>query len=79
MIITEAQFLAHEDKTLADFARRINESGASLYEIAKGCNLSWETVRAAANAVPVKFATQCRITLFLDTIKQKNDAVQSGE
>ena len=60
VIITEAEFVAYEDKALMDFARLINESGVSIYEIAKACNLSWETVKAAAQGVPVKFATQCR-------------------
>lgn len=64
--ITEAEFMANEDKVLMDFALLIRESGVSLYEIAKACNLSWETVKAAANGVPVKFATQCRIRLYIE-------------
>lgn len=64
--ITEAEFMAHEDKELMDFARLISASGVSLYEIAKACNLSWETVKAAANGVPVKFSTQCRIRLYIE-------------
>jgi len=64
--ITEAEFMAYEDKELMDFARLISDSGVSLYEIAKACNLSWETVKAAANGVPVKFATQCRIRLYIE-------------
>lgn len=64
--ITEAEFMANEDKVLMDFAVLIRESGVSLYEIAKACNLSWETVKAAANGVPVKFATQCRIRLYIE-------------
>lgn len=63
--ITEAEFMAYEDKVLTDFAREIHDSGISLYEIAKGCRLSWETVKAAANAVPVKFSTQCRIRMYI--------------
>lgn len=66
IIITEAEFVAYEDKALMDFARLIRESGASLYEIAKACNLSWETVKFAAQGVPVKFATQCRIRMYLE-------------
>lgn len=69
--ITEAEFIAHEDQVLMDFARDIRESGVSLYEIAKGCNLSWETVKAAANGVPVKHATQCRIRLYLGKLKEE--------
>lgn len=65
-IITETEFLAYEDRCLAEFAREITDSGISLYEIAKGCNLSWETVKAAANAVPVKYSTQCRIKLYIE-------------
>jgi orotate phosphoribosyltransferase-like protein len=64
--ITEAEFIAYEDMQLASFARQIRESGISLYEIAKECNLSWETVKAAANAVPVKFSTQCRIKMYIE-------------
>lgn len=64
--IPEAEFIAFEDKTLADFARLIQESGMSLYEIANACGLSWETVKAAANAVPVKFSTLCRIWYCLE-------------
>jgi hypothetical protein len=63
---TEAGFMAYEDKVLTDFAREINDSGISLYEIAKGCRLSWETVKAAANAIPVKFSTQCRIRMYIE-------------
>jgi hypothetical protein len=64
--ITEAEFIAYEDMQLAEFARLIHESGISLYEIAQNCNLSWETVKAAANAVPVKFSTLCRIKMYLE-------------
>ena len=64
--ITEAEFIAYEGKALMDFAQLIRESGVSLYEIAKACNLSWETVKAAANGVPVKFATQCRIRMYIE-------------
>lgn len=64
--ITEAEFIAYEDMQLAEFARLIHESGISLYEIAQNCNLSWETVKAAANAVPVKFSSQCRIKMYLE-------------
>lgn len=66
---TEAEFMAYEDKVLADFAKEILESGASLYEIAQACRLSWETVRAAANAVPVKFSTLCRIKMYIESKK----------
>lgn len=64
--ISEAEFIAYEDRELAAFARMILDSKASLYEIAQECNLSWETVKAAANAIPVKFSTQCRIKMYLD-------------
>ena len=64
--ITEAEFIAHEDKVLMDFAQLIRASGVSLYEIAKCCNLSWDTVKAAANGIPVKHASECRIRLYLD-------------
>jgi hypothetical protein len=64
--ITEAEFMAHEDKELMDFAQLIRDSGVSLYEIAKACNLSWETVKAASNGTPVKFSTQCRIKLYIE-------------
>lgn len=64
--ITEAEFIAYEDKVLMDFARLIRESGISTYEIAKACNLSWETVKAAANGVPVKHSTQCRIKMYIE-------------
>ena len=73
-VITEAEFTAYEDMQLALFAKMIRESGISLYEIAHACNLSWETVKAAANAVPVKFSTQCRIKMY---IEQKQKAVNS--
>lgn len=64
--ITEAEFMAQEDKELMAFAQLIRESGVSLYEIAKACNLSWETVKAASNGVPVKFSTQCRIRMYIE-------------
>lgn len=66
IVISEAEFIAYEDKALADFARLIRTSGISLYEIANACKLSWDTVKAAANAVPVKHATQCRIRMYIE-------------
>lgn len=63
--ITEAEFMSHEDKELMDFAQLIRDSGISLYEIAKACNLSWETVKAASNGVPLKFSSQSRIRLYI--------------
>lgn len=66
IIITEAEFIAYEDKVLLDFAQLIRKCGVSLYEIAKACNLSWETVKAAANGVPIKFANQCRIRMYIE-------------
>lgn len=71
--ITEAEFIAHEDKVLMDFAQLIRASGVSLYEIAKCCNLSWDTVKAAANGIPVKHASECRIRLYLER-KLSNNA-----
>ena len=65
-VITENEFIAYEDAQLANFAKEIVDSGISLYEIAHACHLSWETVKAAANAVPVKFSTQCRIKMYLE-------------
>ena len=65
-VISENEFIAYEDAQLANFAKEIVDSGISLYEIAHACNLSWETVKAAANAVPVKFSTQCRIKMYLE-------------
>lgn len=75
-VITEAEFLAYEDMQLASFAKEIVDSGLSLYEIAQACNLTWETVKAAANAVPVKFSTQCRIKMYLEYKRKLNTIVQ---
>lgn len=74
-LITEAEFIAYEDMQLATFAKEIQDSGVSLYEIAHACNLSWETVKAAACAVPVKFSTQCRIKMYLE-YKQRQRLLQ---
>ena len=63
--ITEEEFTAYEDRELMDFAQLIRKIGVSLYEIAKACNLSWETVKAAANGVPLKFSSQSRIRLYI--------------
>jgi hypothetical protein len=73
-VITENEFIAYEDAQLANFAKEIVDSGISLYEIAHACNLSWETVKAAANAAPVKYSTQCRIKLYIEKKKQSNAA-----
>ena len=70
IIITEAEFIAYEDKALMDFAQYIRDSGLSLYEIAKGCNLSWETVKAASNGVPLKHSSQCRIRMYIERRSQ---------
>ena len=63
--LPEAQFIAYEDARLAESAKLIRASGISLYEIAHACGVSWETVTAAASAVPVKFSTLCRIECYL--------------
>lgn len=69
-MITEAQFQANEDKVLSDIAQEIAESGMSIYEIAKGCGLSWDTVKAAACAVPVNFSSLTRIRYFISNQKR---------
>ena len=69
-VITEAEFIAYEDMQLALFAKEIVDSGISLYEIAHACNISWEVVKAAASAMPVRFSTQCRIKMYLEYKKQ---------
>lgn len=73
VIITEAEFIAYEDKALMEFARQINESGVSLYEIAKACNLSWETVKAASNGVPLKHSSQCRIRMYIERLAENGN------
>ena len=74
-VISEAEFIAYEDRELATIAKEIRESGVSLYDIAKECRLNWETVKAAASAVPVKFSTQCRIKCYLDYLRKKKTDV----
>ena len=64
--IPEAQFLAYEDAKLADFARRIKESGISLYEFEQACGISWETAKAAASAIPVRYSAWSRIEMYLN-------------
>ena len=64
--IPEAQFLAYEDAKLADFARRIKESGISLYEFEQACGISWETAKAAATAVPIRQSNWNRIEYYLN-------------
>ena len=56
---------------LALFAKEIVDSGISVYEIAHACNLSWEVVKAAASAMPVRFSTQCRIKKYIEWKKQQ--------
>jgi hypothetical protein len=68
--ITEAEFIAYEDTRYSILARRIEASGVSLYEIAKVCNLNWETVKKAACAVPVKYSSRCRIELYLKRLRE---------
>lgn len=63
--LPEAQLIAYEDAKLADFAKRIKDSGISLYEFEQACGISWETAKAAASAIPVRHSAWSRIEYYL--------------
>ena len=63
--ISEEEFLRAENTSLMSYAQKIKKSGISLYEIAKGCNLSWKTVNKAAEGCIVSLPSLIRIMFYI--------------
>lgn len=71
MTIEESDFIRAEDNRLRELAEYIKRSGLSIYDIAKGCRMSWRTVRNAAQCLPVHGSTESRIRFYIETRRKE--------
>ena len=72
--ITEAEFQRFAKRRRAELAQEITESGVSLYELAKGTRMKWDTIRRISQGKPAHTDTQERVRCYLETIKaQRNN------
>ena len=68
--VSEQEYIANEQKRLEDFAALIRGCGITLYEIAKGSRVKYDTLLRALRRQTIRPENEARIRLY---IKIKND------
>ena len=69
--VSEQAYFENEQSRLDDLARLISGCGITLYEIAKGTRIKYDTLLRALRKKPIRPDTEARIRYY---IKLKNDA-----
>lgn len=68
--VSEQEYIENEQKRLEDFAALIRGCGITLYEIAKGSRVKYDTLLRALRKQVIRPENEARIRLY---IKIKND------
>ena len=67
--VSEQAYFENEQSRLDDLARLISGCGITLYEIAKGTRIKYDTLLRALRKKPIRPDTEARIRLYIK-IKQ---------
>ena len=63
--VSEQEYIANEQKRLEDFAALIRGCGITLYEIAKGSRVKYDTLLRALRRQPIRPENEARIRLYV--------------
>lgn len=63
--ISEQEYIANEQKRLEDFAALIRGCGITLYEIAKGSRVKYDTLLRALRKQVIRPENEARIRLYI--------------
>ena len=67
--VSEQEYIANEQKRLEDFAALIRGCGITLYEIAKGSRIKYDTLLRAMRRQPIRPENEARIRLYINIRK----------
>lgn len=68
--VTEKEYMRNEAERLSAFAQLIRGSGISVYEIAKGTRIKYDTLLRALRGKSIRSDLEARVRLY---VKLKNE------
>lgn len=68
--ITEAEFRTYVERRRQELALEIAKSGLTIYQIAVGTRMKWQTVQRMAQGKSVRNESQDRVRCFLEVYQQ---------
>lgn len=71
--ISEGEFRRYASARRKELAQAVAESGLTIYEIAKGTRMKWDTVARIAKGHPVRNESQDRVRCYLEVARNKED------
>ena len=76
--VSEAEFIRNERERLDGLAQIIRECGITVYEIAHGSRVKYDTILRALRKQPIRSETEARIRHYIK-IKQDAEAKNQSE
>lgn len=71
--VTEAEYIRNEQARLDAFAALIRNCGISVYELAKGSRVKYDTLLRALRRQSIRSSTEARIRLYINIKKQASN------
>lgn len=68
--VTEAEFIRNEQERREAFAAMIRDCGISLYELARGTRIKFDTILRASRGHSIRSANEERIRFYINIKKQ---------
>ena len=71
--VTEAEYIRNEQARLDAFAALIRNCGISVYELAKGTRIKYDTLLRALRGQSIRPENEARVRLYINIKKQSNN------
>ena len=71
--VSEAEFIRNEQARLDAFAALIRNCGISVYELAKGTRIKYETLLRAQRGKSIRADLEARVRLYINIKKQSSN------
>lgn len=71
--VSESEFIRNEQARLEGIASLIRGCGISLYEIAKGTRIKYDTLLRALRKQPIRPENEARIRLYINKKNNQNE------
>ena len=71
--VSEAEYIRNEQARLDAFAALIRNCGISVYELAKGSRVKYDTLLRALRRQSIRSSTEARIRLYIDIKLNSNN------
>ena len=71
--VTEAEYIRNEQQRLEAFAALIRGCGISVYELAKGTRIKYDTLLRAQRGKSIRADLEARVRLYINIKKQSSN------